>query len=88
MHTCEISIYLAYLMIAYICTCIFYILMTRFIRTPFLSSLTMQQMEILNDSKRKRRNIFYLGCGISTLLLMYFHPLRTCIIEKNISESI
>ena len=43
---CRIPIYLAYAASAYIAACIYYMIRTRFVGTPFMDSLTSKQRMI------------------------------------------
>ena len=75
---CKISIFLAYLMLIYFITSIYYLLVTRNIGTPFNDSLTYQQLIIKKKSSMKRRNIFIQGIIFSSLLCIIIRPFRFC----------
>ena len=55
---CKISVYLAYGMAVYCLACIYYLVMTRNIGTPFRDSLNENQLKIKMESAAIRRNIF------------------------------
>ena len=74
MKNCTISVYLAYTMAAYFFSSIYYLIVSRFVGTPFYDSLTKKQQEIKNKSVKTRRNIFYQGMIISLLGLIFFKP--------------
>ena len=75
---CKISIYLAYAAAVYIATCIYYYIITRFVGTPFMDSLTPKQRRIKKQSSNVRRNIFYQGIVISALCLIMLQPFKKC----------
>ena len=79
MKNCTISVYLAYTMAAYFFSSIYYLIVSRFVGTPFYDSLTKKQEEIKNKSVKTRRNIFYQGMIISLLGLIFFKPFHVCI---------
>ena len=79
MKNCTISVYLAYTMAAYFFSSIYYLIVSRFVGTPFYDSLTKKQEEIKNKSVKTRRNIFYQGMIISILGLIFFKPFHVCI---------
>lgn len=79
MKTCEISVYLAYTMAAYFCASIYYLIVSRFVGTPFYDSLTKAQQKIKSKSANIRRNIFYQGSIISLIGLILFKPFHNCI---------
>jgi magnesium-transporting ATPase (P-type) len=79
MKNCTISVYLAYTMAAYFFSSIYYLIVSRFVDTPFYNSLTTKQQEIKSKSVKKRRNIFYQGMIISLLGLIFFKPFHVCI---------
>ena len=76
---CEISILLAYGMLAYIMASIYYFIFTRTVGTPFYDSLTDAQRAIKNKSAGKRKSIFYTGILISIGALFYLRPFNDCI---------
>jgi hypothetical protein len=79
MKNCTISVYLAYTMAAYFFSSIYYLIVSRFVGTPFYDSLTKKQQEIKSKSVKTRRNIFYQGMIISLLGLILFKPFHGCI---------
>ena len=79
MKNCTISVYLVYTMAAYFFSSIYYLIVSRFVGTPFYDSLTKKQQEIKNKSVKTRRNIFYQGMIISLLGLIFFKPFHICI---------
>jgi hypothetical protein len=79
MKNCTISVYLAYTMAAYFFSSIYYLIVSRFVGTPFYDSLTKKQQEIKSKSVKTRRNIFYQGMIISLLGLIFFKPFHSCV---------
>ena len=75
---CKLPIWLAYLMLIYISACVYYVIFTRNIGTPFNNSLFDYQIQIKNDSADQRRNIFYTGIVVSTVLFLIWRPFKAC----------
>ena len=75
---CTISVYLAYGMSVYCLACMYYIIMTRNIGTPFRNSLTKKQLQIKFESSRVRRNIFYQGIAGMVILMLILRPFKKC----------
>ena len=75
---CKISIYLAYSMAVYCLACLFYIVLTRNVGTPFRDSLNKKQLSIKKKSANVRRNIFYTGIFLSSLLMFIWKPFNKC----------
>lgn len=75
---CTISVYLAYSMAVYCLACVYYIVMTRNIGTPFRDSLNKKQLQIKMESSRVRRNIFYQGIAGMTILMLILRPFKKC----------
>ena len=75
---CKISVYLAYAMAVYCQACIYYIVMTRNIGTPFRDSLNENQLKIKKESASIRRNVFYQGMAVGFVLLLVFRPFKSC----------
>lgn len=75
---CKIPTALAYLMLIYILACVYYMIMTRNIGTPFKDSLNDEQLEIKRVAVEKRRGIFYVGVAVATLLVLIFNPFKSC----------
>ena len=78
MSVCKMSIFLAYAMAVYCLSCIYYIIATRSVGTPFNDSLTPKQREIKDASSKVRRNAFYTGIAISTGILLLARPFEKC----------
>ena len=78
MYTCIMSIYLAYGMAIYCLACIWYLVFTRGIGTPFNDSLSEKQIKIKNESATKRRYIFYAGIIVSCIFLYGLKPFHKC----------
>ena len=78
-NKCEISIFLAYSMSAYIIASFYYLLFTRAIGTPFKDSLTSEQIKIKENSANKRRAIFYSGIIFAVGILYYMRPFSECV---------
>lgn len=76
---CSMSVYLAYCMATYCIASVVYLLVTFGLKSrPFHDSLTRKQKHILQKSKKKRRNVFLLGCLIGIAILFYFAPFSQC----------
>lgn len=78
MDTCKISVALAYIMTIYCLSCIYYLIATKSIGTPFKDSLTPKQREIKNESSKMRSRIFYTGIGVSTVAMFLIRPYEKC----------
>jgi len=78
MEYCRISVILAYAMIIYSLSSIYYFIRSRSVGTPFKNSLTKEQLEIKKESVKIRKNIFYQGVGLSFILLMFWKPFSKC----------
>ena len=76
---CTISIHLAYGMLIYIISSIFYLLKTRSIGTPFYDSLSDRQKIIKKNSANVRRNVFYQGIILGILITYLIRPFKSCI---------
>ena len=79
MKTCTVSVYLAYTMAAYFFASIDYLIVSRFVGTPFYDSLSKKQLKIKQKSVITRRNIFYQGTIISLIGLILFKPFHVCL---------
>jgi hypothetical protein len=66
-------------MAAYFFSSIYYLIVSRFVGTPFYDSLTKKQEAIKSKSVKIRRNIFYQGMIIALLGLILFKPFHVCI---------
>ena len=75
---CIISVYLAYGMAGYCLACIYYLIMTRNVGTPFKDSLTQKQKAIKKESAKVRRNTFLQGLAAATLLMGLTQPFSKC----------
>ncbi len=78
MSNCKISVILAYSMAVYCLACIYYMIATRSVGTPFNDSLTPKQREIKDASAQVRRNAFYTGVVIATVILLVARPFEKC----------
>ena len=72
MKYCNIPIPISYIFLIYVGACIFYMLFTRNIGTPFANTLTQEQRKIKKRSSNKRRNIFILGLVIATVVVFFY----------------
>ena len=79
---CHIPIYLAYAMTAYMMASIIYLLSTKFVGTPFMNSLTKEQIEIKKKSSRLRKKIFSIGLLFSLIILYLYKHFLICM-NKN-----
>lgn len=63
--------------IGYTVACLFYLLFTRNIGTPFADSLTKEQQVIKRSSSMARANVFLTSVIMSMILVLVWRPLRT-----------
>ena len=75
---CRFVVPATYFLACYFLACVFYLAMTFNMGTPFRKSLTASQIELLARSKRKRRNVFLLGCALGGGILWFWRPFRGC----------
>ena len=75
---CKISVYLAYGMAVYCLACIYYIVMTRNVGTPFRDSLNENQLKIKMESASIRRSIFYQGVALGLVSMLVLRPFKSC----------
>jgi uncharacterized membrane protein YkvI len=59
---------LAYVAIVYTLSCIVYLIITRKMETPFLDSLTTEQLKIKNRSSKDRKCVFIISLVIAILV--------------------
>lgn len=77
--SCTIPVALANAMAIYLLASLFYLVITLGSGSrPFHKSLTRRQKLILQKSKKKRRNIFLLGCVVACVTIFYLSPFRAC----------
>lgn len=55
-------------MFIYLSSCVYYLILTKNIGTPFRDSLTKQQLQLKKKSSEQRKNIFIDGVILSILL--------------------
>lgn len=77
-NTCTISIILANACLLYTMACIYYLIQTRNIGTPFNNSLHDFQKKIKEKASTQRRNIFYQGILLCTILIYLWNPFKNC----------
>ena len=75
---CQVNTYLAYAMLIYTCACVYYMIRTRSVGTPFNDSLTEEQREIKKASANVRRNMFMQGIAASVVLISVTRPFKQC----------
>ena len=75
---CKISVYLAYGMAVYCLACMYYIVMTRNVGTPFRDSLNENQLKIKMESASIRRSIFYQGVAVGLISMVVLRPFKSC----------
>lgn len=75
---CEVSTWLAYAMAVYALASIWYLIATRTVGTPLKDSYTSDQLQIKEESTRKRRRIFQTGVVIAIAVLVLWRPFRDC----------
>ena len=69
------------LAIVYLIASAFYLVLTRFVETPFLNSLSCEQRRIKEEASKERGIIFALGIAIGILVLIYVKPYTQFILE-------
>lgn len=72
--SCKIPIYLAYIMLSYCFACIYYLIMTRDIGTPFNDTLNPIQRQIKAKSAKQRKKIFMNGLIIGIIIIFLTKP--------------
>ena len=65
-------------MAVYCLACIYYIVMTRNVGTPFRDSLNENQLKIKMESASIRRNIFYQGVALGLVSMIILRPFKSC----------
>ena len=75
---CKLPIWFAYLMLIYVAACLYYIIFTRNLETPFNDSLSENQIQKKKESADKRRKIFYTGIVLSTVLFWVWRLFKPC----------
>lgn len=75
---CKVNAFLAYSGAVYIMACIMYLALTRDLGTPFLDSLTKEQVAIKEKSKTDRRRAFIIGVAISVIAITVMRPFGEC----------
>lgn len=78
MKTCEVSKILAYSMAVYTISSFYYIIRSRSVGTPFKDSLTEKQLQIKDESKRVRKQIFCEGVMAGVVGLYIIKPFKSC----------
>ena len=77
-NKCRVSTWLAYLMLAYLISSLYYYVRTRSIGTPFNDSLTAAQLALKNKSSNSRWGIFAQGLLVGVVVIYFFRPFREC----------
>ncbi len=77
-ETCSMPILLANVCLLYTMSCIYYLVQTRNIGTPFKKSLYNFQRKIKEEAVLKRKSIFVQGIFVSAILLALWHPFKNC----------
>lgn len=72
---CMVPRLIAYPALVYILACIYYLIMTRNIGTPFNDSLDQEQRKIKDKASYGRYRIFITGCLLSIVGLVIVQPL-------------
>ena len=78
MKTCEVSKILAYSMTVYTIASLYYMIRSRSVGTPFKDSLTEDQLQIKEESKKIRKKIFCEGTVIALVGLYVMKPFKSC----------
>lgn len=75
---CKMSKYLAYFMLIYCISCVYYMVFTRNIGTPFNDTLTPAQLKIKQESASIRSNIFKQGIIVGIIFIIIHEPFKVC----------
>ena len=78
MKTCEVSKVLAYAMAVYTIASLYYVIRSRSVGTPFKDSLTEEQLQIKEESKKVRKQIFTEGSFAALVVLYVMKPFKSC----------
>jgi len=78
MKTCEVSKLLAYSMAIYTIASLYYMIRSRSVGTPFKDSLSEKQLQIKDESKKVRKQIFCEGTVIALVGLYIMKPFKSC----------
>jgi len=78
MKTCEVSKVLAYAMAVYTVASVYYMIRSRSVGTPFKDSLTEEQLQIKEESKTVRKQIFCEGITVGLVGLYIMKPFKSC----------
>lgn len=78
MKTCEVSKVLAYAMAIYTVASVYYMVRSKSVGTPFKDSLTEEQLQIKEESKKVRKQIFCEGTVIALAGLYIMKPFKSC----------
>ena len=76
---CIVSKLLAYTMLVYTFSSIYYLIVTRSIGTPFNDTLTKKQLEIKKKSGEVRKQVFYKGIIYGIALIYLIQPFSDCV---------
>ena len=77
-NKCQMSKLLAYSMLIYTFSSIYYLAITQYIGTPFKDSLSHEQLQIKQNSAKVRREIFYKGIMYGIILIYLIQPFSQC----------
>jgi len=77
-NNCIMSSYLAYSMLVYVISSIYYLIITMNVGTPFKDSLNEEQIKIKEKSASVRRNIFNQGIFLGIFIVIIFKPFTNC----------
>ena len=80
MAVCEVYPIFAYLAFIYILTSLIYLCVTHSYGTPFKDAVAeIPELQAIKDeSVFKRKNAFYIGIAISTVIAVLFKPFGNC----------
>ena len=78
MKTCEVSKVLAYSMAVYTVASVYYTIRSTTVGTPFKDSLTEEQLQIKEESKKVRKQIFCEGTAVALVGLYIMRPFKSC----------
>lgn len=76
--SCRVPTFLAYAMLVYLLTSIFYLAITRFMGRPFHDSLGPAQLAAKKVAAAERGRVFVGGLVATTAMVYLWQPFKSC----------
>ncbi len=73
-HCPPTTMFLSNFAIVYLFACLYYMIQTRNLGTPFMDSLTPQQKAIKARSVKARKEVFLSGISIGVVIILLWRP--------------